>query len=147
MVYSGNPNSSSTDAVRFWLQDTSATPLLSDNEILYLLQVTFDYANSDPLLVAAEACQVIRSKYAGRTTITADGVSISAGDLQQKYADLAESLRTEWRRLSTVGAVPFAGGLPDVPTFAIGMHDNPTGYEVDTDGYPYIDPANLQAGG
>ena len=36
--YSGDPASTERDAVRFWVQDTdSAVPLLSDQEIDYLL--------------------------------------------------------------------------------------------------------------
>ena len=66
-------------------------------------------------------------------SISADGVSVGAQELQQKYATLAASLRATYKALAGAGAVPYAGGIDWPPasdpsvkplSFGKGMHDN-----------------------
>lgn len=137
MPYNGNPAASPTDAIRFWLQDTSASAeLLNDSEIRYFMDYAGSYTD-DPLLLAAGLCSVIGAKYAGEVTITGDGITYSGEQLQQKYTQLAEELRSTWRRLNGNRGFPYAGGVDYFewtsrfnrrpPLFEIGMNDNPRG--------------------
>ena len=150
MPYSGDPSSSLADAVRFWLDDTGATPLLSDAEIAYVI-ATDVTANTDPIRIAAACCTKLISKYAGRASITADGVSYSGDQLQDKYTRLATALRQEAERRDSFGAKPvFAADCPPPRNFREGMYDNPeAGWQqpvarewIDWDDWD--DPANYQ---
>jgi hypothetical protein len=139
MPYSGDPSDSEIDAVRFWAQDTGTPPLLTDAEIQYVIDF---YANdpdivTSPVLVAAVCCDRIASKYVGWVNISADGVSYSGDQLQQRYSTLAAELRKTEKQLLASGAAPYVGGVlvgqyPDPavqePNFGIGMNDNPEGY-------------------
>lgn len=138
MPYSGDPSASEIDAVRFWAQDTGNPPLLSDAEIQYVI----DFAESSlgdgvtvsPVLIASYVCDHIAGKYVGWVSITADGVSYSGDQLQQRYNALADQLRKSEKRLTEAGAAPYVGGIltgefpppgVDAPNFGIGMDDNP----------------------
>lgn len=130
--YSQDPASSATDEVRFLLGDIAAPGLLSDEEIGYYLTKLTDYF-SDNTMVAAFCAEAIAARYAGEVSITADGVTYSGEQLQQKYTQLASSLRTTYTQLQGGGAEPFAGGTDVmalwpggvVPlNFGVGMHDN-----------------------
>ena len=140
MPYSGDPSDSEIDAVRFWAQDTGATPFLSDAEIQYI--ITFYEGDPDitvsPVLIAAAVCDRIASKYVGWVNISADGVTYSGDQLQQRYGALSAELRKTEKRLLETGANPYVGGIlrgdyPDPgiepPEFGIGMHDNPEAHD------------------
>src|SRR5688500_12229196 len=93
--YSGDPSSSSLDEVRFLLGDIDSTyPLLSDEEITYLLQERTSRG------AAADAASALAARYAREVSFSADGVSVQVEQLQEKYEKLATSLRYEDRRSS-----------------------------------------------
>lgn len=131
--YSGNPASSSKDEVRFLLQDTNdQRPLLSDEDIRYAI-ARLESTYEDPMMIAAFCADVISTRFALEVSISGDGINVGAQELQQKWSEVAQSLRAQYRRLAGVGALPFAGGveafsLPDFSVraldFGIGMHDN-----------------------
>lgn len=92
-TYSGVPSASEKDEVRFWTQDVDQSrPLLSDEEITFLIDRWYKKIGS-LIYVSAIACEVIASKYTSEINVNADGVSVSVGDLQQRYITLAQRLR------------------------------------------------------
>ena len=94
-TYSGDPATSPLDEVRFWTQDVVPTrPLLSDEEINFLITKWYEPTNS-LLIVSSVACEVIAAKVTPETNVSADGVSVSVGDLQQRYITLAQRLRDQ----------------------------------------------------
>lgn len=94
-TYSGVPGTSERDEVRFWTQDVvEDRPLLSDEEIDYLLDKWMETANS-VIYVAAVAAEVIAGKLAGEVAVSADGVSVNLSELQDKYMRLAIRLRDQ----------------------------------------------------
>lgn len=144
--YSADPSSSDLDEVRFWLQDTDSTdPLLQDEELQFLLD-TWDHIADSNLFTAAVAAEIIAARFAREVNISADGVSANVSELQQKYNDLAASLRDQYKQKGATGA-PFAGGTthwesmaslqsdPSIkPLWAwLGMHDNPEAGPQDAD--------------
>jgi hypothetical protein len=143
MAYDGDPSASPIDAVRFWAQDTGDPPLLSDDEIDYL--ITFlDDPEVSPITVAAFVCDRIAAKYVGQVSISADGVSYSGDQLMQRYTTLAAELRKTLKRTNEHFAPPYVGGvlygeraLAGVrqPVFGVGMFDNPEGSTQD---YGYL---------
>jgi hypothetical protein len=132
-TYSGNPSNSPLDEVRFYIQDTNTSDqLLSDEEINYLIAKWYPIYVSF-ILVAANACDIISSKFAREVTYSADGVSIGANELQQKYTQLAKSLRDQYKMEQNVGGAPDVGGImygeefdPSIMplTWSKGMNDN-----------------------
>lgn len=97
--YSGDPATSELDQVRFYVQDTDeARPLLQDEEIEFLL-TQWAASFGSPLYTAAVAAEIIAAKFAAQITVSADGVSVDQGSLQQKYNDLATSLRDQYKAL------------------------------------------------
>lgn len=153
MVYSGNPTTSQLDAIRFWLQDTSSTPLLTDDEIRYFADYAAGYS-ADPILLAASLCPVVQAKYAGEVAITGDGITYDGEKLQDKYAALTDSLLATYRRLHGNAGIPWAGGIAEgcheqwgntrAPLFALGRDDNPDLGSQLEENAPYFDPANYQ---
>lgn len=137
MPYSGDPSSSPVDEVRFWLQDTASTPLLSDAEITYVIAKMRPTTNDEPMLNAAACCTMVMAKYASEVSISQDGVTYSGEQLQDKYRQLQSSLRAQWQLLNGNRGFPYAGGtqyfdwvnrMGSKPgLFAIGMNDNPRG--------------------
>lgn len=134
-TYSGNPAASPIDAVRFWINDTDVptNALLQNEEIQYVITLLTPSNGGDPLFVAAWCCQVIAGKYAGEISITADGVSYSGDQLQDKYLKLAQSLRDQYNQFRGLGGAPYAGGILEgeftapgtkSPEFGIGKDDN-----------------------
>lgn len=132
MAYDSNaPAASPVSEVRFWLQDTAASSLLSDGEIQYLITYLADYS-ADPILIAATACGVVASRYARVASISIDGGSISGSGVAQQMRDHARYLRDEYFRIHGSEAAPYAGGIefgdyPGIgtkgPLFAIGQFD------------------------
>ena len=130
--YSGDPASSTLDAVRCMLGDIGPIFILSDAEIAYFDSVCAPIFN-DPLMTAAVCADILAGRYAGEVSISADGVSISTDQLQLKYTQLAAALRATYKILAAPGGYPYVGGIdsfrvvdPSVrPTnFGIGMDDN-----------------------
>ncbi len=103
-TYSGNPESSDQDAVRFYLGDTDAdAPQLSDGEISFLL------TDQGTVLAAAVAGAIaLAAKYSRLTDESVGDVSKSYSQRAQHFRDLAKNLRT---RQSEVGVCPYAGGI------------------------------------
>lgn len=144
-TYSGIPSSTPLDEVRFYLQDTEITfPLLSDEELNFLLD-TYMPIYGSPLAVAAMAAEVVAAKFARQVNTSADGVSVSLGDLQQRYNDLAESLRAQYHEL---GGENLADALDQMFSdvsifeieplvFGVGFMDN---YRAGQQDYGYYSP-------
>lgn len=142
---SSDPSANALDTVRFYTQDTDpAFRLLSDNEVAFCIlewvgvqDPTTGAWNGpyDHLLMAAHACCLrIAAKFAGATTVDADGVEVDLSSLQNKYKQLASDILNEYEVLSEPDAdVDYANLLqgssvdPSIAplNFAIGMHDNP----------------------
>lgn len=135
-TYSGDPNVSTRDAIRCLVGDiggeSGSSFLLTDAEVDYFDSVVAPVFG-DPLMTAAICADILAGRFALEVTIAADGVSIAAEQLQQKFSAMAATLRQTYKTLASVGGYPQAGGIdaftvPD-PTikafnFAIGMNDN-----------------------
>lgn len=135
--YSGDPSTSTLDAVRCMLGDIGGddgnTWILSDAEITYF-DLRVEPIFGDPIMTAAVCADIIAGRYAGQVSISSDGVSISGEQLQAKYTQLALSLRNTYKTLAAPGGYPLTGGIDaftvEDPTirafqFSIGMDDNP----------------------
>lgn len=130
--YSGNPASSNLDEVRFYAQDTDPVdPLLSNEEINFLIGVWKPLYESN-IYVASMVCETISAKFAREVAYSADGVSVQATELQQKYNMLAESLRDLYKAEQINGG-PDVGGIMFDPVYdptlkpliwGVGMNDN-----------------------
>lgn len=108
--YSGDPASSDKDTVRFYTQDTdSAMQMLQDEEIAFLLD-QWSGVSGYALFTAAVACEVIAGRFAREIDVSADGVSVSAGQLQQRFNDLASSLRDQYK-------AQYGNNGPDLTSF------------------------------
>lgn len=145
-TYSGDPATSNRDAVRFHMQDTDIDrPLLSDEEVDYLIAQWY-VSYGSLILVAAVGCEIVAGKYAGQVTVSADGVSVSVGELQGKYDTLAASLRDQYK-LEQAASPMLEGVMHDLvsdPTieplrFGIGFTDN---IRVGRQDYGNYDPGN-----
>ena len=80
--YSGDPNTSPMDAVRFYLQDTdSEDPIMTNEDILFLL-----VDNQDPKVAAINGVKTLVTKYAMLADSTIGDVSVK---YTQKLGDLA----------------------------------------------------------
>lgn len=130
--YSGDPASSTRDAVRFLAEDTiEAEPHLQDEEIDWLI-AQWEPVHGDVYRIAAEVAEAISGRYAREVTASGDGASVDLAALQAKYRDLAVALRHRAMERHR-GAVPYAGGVDiydpvDFSTkpkaFGVGHHDN-----------------------
>lgn len=145
-TYSGDPAMSNRDAVRFHMQDTDIDrPLLSNEEIDYLIDQWAEKYDS-LILVAAVGCEIVAGKYAGQVTVSADGVSVSVGELQGKYDTLAASLRDQYKLEQA--ASPMLEGVMHDPNldpnikplrFGVGFTDN---YRAGRQDYGDHDPGS-----
>lgn len=131
--YSGDPASSPRDEVRFLTQDVdNGLQLLSDEEIDFLLGRWLNKYDS-VTYVAAVAAATISRKFVGVLTISADGVTVNAADLVDRYKALAQQLRAEYVASQIGGEVDISnimvGQGHDYSikplSFQIGLHDNP----------------------
>lgn len=143
-TYSGDPAASPADAVRCMLGDVGPDFLLSDDEIAYFDKRT-KASYDDPIMTAAVCADILAGRFAAEVSISADGVSISAEQLQDRYLKLAASLRTTYKVLAAPGGLPIAGGIDafsiDDPTvkpysFGVGMNDNPRAGSQDPSSAP-----------
>lgn len=147
-TYSGDPGASQLDELRFWVQDTDlAVQLLTDEECRYLLAKWFPVTDSI-VFTAAVACEVVSAKFAGEVSVSADGVSVSTSELQEKYLRLAARLREQYKSDLSSSATPIVSGVmwdtewdssikPLV--FGVGSMDN---YEVGRQDYGNYDPGS-----
>lgn len=131
--YSGDPSNSQKDEVRFVLQDTDpGLQLLTDEEIDFLIEKWLPRYDS-LTYVAAIAAATIARKFVGVVDINADGVSVNAAELMNRYTELAKQLRAEYVAAQIGGEVDLSsimiGQTPDPRikplAFGIGLHDNP----------------------
>jgi hypothetical protein len=123
-TYSGDPSSSSKDAVRFLAQATGedkATGFVSDEEIAWLLT-----QEPNVYLAAALVADRVSSYFGSQRSKTVGPLTISGADQSRNYALLANTLRGQASLGSTGGGGPeFTGDTTIV--FNIGMHDIPEG--------------------
>jgi hypothetical protein len=133
--YGADPATSELDAVRFHLGDTiQDDPLLSDEEILYVLAAQKETVNS-PIWAAAVCAEGLSNRFARELNVVADGVNIPAGELMERFNQVALNLREQFHseRGMDVFAEDFAGVLENAGwiaslaplNFGLGMHDNP----------------------
>ena len=125
------PSASEKDEVRFLIGDTDVEDqLLSDEEITYLVDKWLT-VHGTIFYVASIACETIAGKLAREISYSADGVSVSLSELQEKFERQAETLRAQHKEL-LVGGIPDVGGISayeeqDIGIapfiFGTGMHD------------------------
>lgn len=130
-VIPNDPAAADVDVVRFWLQDTDPNVrFLADLEIQYLLDVWMPVTDSI-VDVAAQAAEVIATKFAGIVSVSADGVSVNTADISTRYAERAAALRTMAKELR-IGEIDITNLLwgqdwdwsIDPLNFGIGFQDN-----------------------
>ena len=123
--YSGDPSSSSLDAVRFLIADTDAnTALLQNSEIIYILTA---YPNTT--LAAAFAMEQIASSFSGRADIKVGNVSQKFGTVAQAYLDKAMQLRRE----ATQNVRPIFTGGAARASFSVGLGDSPWAVQINSE--------------
>lgn len=149
--YSGSPATSHRDAVRFYIGDIDQNlPLLQDEDIDFLLNKWMPVYESD-LLVAAGAAEIVANHFAREVSVSADGVSVSSSELQQKFNDLAMNLR-EMYKIEQIGTPILPGVMWDSTwdpsikplRFGIGFTDN---YEAGRQDYGDYDPSGYPNNG
>lgn len=101
-TYSGDPASSSKDAVRFWISDRAAPWQLTDEEINYTLT---QYPNA--LLAAAAIANELAMKWALYVDKSVGDLRLSYSQRAKLYADLATKLQGMGE---SSGARIYAGG-------------------------------------
>lgn len=100
--YSGNPADSLTDAVRFWIADTSAPYQFTNEEIDYTITL---FTNA--ILAAASLALQLASRYARKPDKRVGDLEIKYSQVAKFYTDLAASLQAMGE---TFGVRPYAGG-------------------------------------
>lgn len=140
-TYSGNPSSSTRDAVRYHLGDTDpGDQQMSDAELDYLI-TDWSLVSTSARLIAADAAENLANRFSREVTVSGDAVTAQLQELAGNYRALAASLRAQDANRNLAG--PDIGvdidSVPD-PTvrplnFAIGMHDNKRAGPL----YPEID--------
>lgn len=145
--YSGDPSTSDKDTVRFYLQDIDPTlQLMQDEEILFLLS-QWDSVMGSPLFTAAVAAEVLAGRFAREINVSADGVSVSTGELQERFNNLAASLRDQYKAQYGNNGPDLASLMFDTnydPTikplnFGTGFMDN---YWAGSQSYGWYDPSS-----
>lgn len=134
--YTGDPQERTLDMVRFLLQDTEcSTAQFTDEELNALLA-----ADCNPYIAAANAADILGSRYARVTRVKIGDYEEDGGTMSQNYYNLSKTLRTQARRR---GVTFYAGGLSiaereadqqdadlEQPTFSKGMDDNVGGVNI-----------------
>lgn len=114
--YSGDPSSSTRDAVRFEIGDTDQNDqLLQDGEIDYAIQ-----QESNLFGAAARCCEAIARKFAREADRAIGKTRVAASQKSQAYTKMALQLRKK----ASGYHLPYASGLDEDPTFVKGMMDN-----------------------
>jgi hypothetical protein len=102
-TYSGNPNNSDLDQVRFELQDTDETDaLFSDNELNFLID---KYKQLDRVIY--EACKILIAKYSRFVDESQGKVSIRASQLVENYRNLLR----EYELILLANSCIYIGGV------------------------------------
>lgn len=100
-TYSGDPNTSPKDAVRFYLHDRGPdTWLFSDEEIEFMLATQGNIWGA-----AAELAIVQSTKYTDMRDKTVGPLSIRYGEVANRWLELAKSLRSRGSRNSGAVAI------------------------------------------
>lgn len=120
--YSGDPKASDLDKVRFTIGDTDEqAPLLSDEEIQYLLEIVGD----DTLKASIKAVNRIIAKLAREVDYSIGPESVKVSQRLKNYRALLRELKND---LSSLFSGPVWTGSteedPLRPIFDVGMHDN-----------------------
>lgn len=103
-TYSGNPNSSPKDQVRFLIGDTDSSEfLLNDAEITWVIS-----QYNSPMNAAIRCCETIIAKFSRLANERVGQVSIDYSQKAKGYRDMLRDLRS---RLAMEDAVPYAGGI------------------------------------
>lgn len=110
-TYSGDPSTSELDAVRFALGDTDTSFQLMQNEEINYVIALADPIYSNNFMTASICADLIANSLAREISISADGVTAGADQLQAKFQLLASNLRKMYDRIAGVGAQPFVGGV------------------------------------
>lgn len=107
MPYTGHPETSKEDEVRFLLGDTDvSSPRLTDSEVRYLLTTQGDVV----IKAAYQGAIRLISKYSTHLSKSVGPTSLSYGDLVTNYRQLKYDLGNLGGR-PTVTGPPIAGGL------------------------------------
>lgn len=130
--YSGNPATSTRDAIRFYCQDVDIDDqFITDEEIDFII-TSWANVSDHPLFLAAVTCDTIAARFAREISYSADGLSVGAGELQDKFRQLSAALRDQYKAMD-IGGGPDIGGImigevydPDIKPliWAVGQHDN-----------------------
>lgn len=117
--YSGNPEASRLDAVRFTIGDTEESfSFITDEEINYCLT----QSNNNVELASIRCLERIVAKLAKTVDYKIGPESVSASDRFKHYKEVLAELKADRRNKF---AVPDIGRpLPHEPAFDVGMHDN-----------------------
>src|SRR5438067_943339 len=100
--YSGDPSSSTRDAVRFEIPDTDqSAQLLQDKEIDYALT-----QESGVLAAAAHCCETLARRFAAKADTVVGSLQYKWSAAAENYAERAKDLRAR----AGAGA-PWAGGV------------------------------------
>lgn len=119
-----NSLSTARDKVRFLCGDYDPdNKLFDDGEVDGMLSMQ----NNDVYRAAAGLANSLASKYAGITSISVDGLSISGSDKAAQYRTLAASLLEQGSQAAGGLGAPFVGGVSK------GTMD---GVDADTDRFP-----------
>ena len=133
-TYDGDPSAGVVEEIRFHIGDTvEASAFLTDEEIEFLVTSWTPICGDDRLMIASYAAESIAGKLASEVSVSGDGVSVDTSGLQQKFLDLAASLRARARAARGRGVPDFGGvyagetQLPGVApfSFGVGFEDNP----------------------
>ena len=105
-TYSGDPASSTKDAVRFYIGDVDTSrPLLSDEEIAFLLLGTNPV--DTPTQAAIQALRILSTKFAREADVTVGEISKSFSQISKAFAERADALEEQ---LALQYAIPYFGG-------------------------------------
>lgn len=105
MPYGGNPATSQADQLRLWIGDTdAATPLLTDGEVDFFLQI-----GGNPLAGAISACKALIARYSHLCDEEVDKVDVKWSQLVANLKNLLPTLEAELN--SKLSEPMWAGGI------------------------------------
>lgn len=105
MPYGGNPATSQEDQLRLWIGDTdAASPLLSDGEVTYFIQM-----GGNPLAGAISACKALIARYSHLCDEKVDKVDVKWSQLVANLKSLLPTLESELN--SKLSEPMWAGGI------------------------------------
>lgn len=103
--YTGDPESSPKDEVRFLIQDTDkCDPLLQDGEINFVLK-RYNYA---PINAAIRCCEILIAKFSRQVDESVGQVHVTFSQRVKQYQQLKIELQN---RLTTESMTIYAGGV------------------------------------